>query len=629
MVIGFRGIRYPLMAQALLMVALAWSFGWAAASVGHLNILSVSFTAMLIGLGIDYATIYLIKYLDLRHKGWGVHGALMESVTSVGPGTLVAAASTAAAFAVALLTDFTGVAELGVIAGGGILLAVLCSFIVLPAMIALLDRRFPVRSMPSPFSADKLRRGIARHPLKIMAAFALLLGLVAPHGFPVKYDTNLLNLQARGLPSVEIQQRIFEQSDDGSILFAVSMAASPKEALDLKAKFEKLPSVHHVVEVASMLPPHPSEEVRLMVQGIHETLSQLPETPPVPGRLDPSVVGAEFEQIEGVLKEFTSPSALEARVSVSQFLDRLEKLPVTDQVSVLRDFQFAMTSDLLDKLHEARKASNPDPVTVADLPPALASRFLSESGQWLLQVFPKSELWDEEPLAAFIKDVRSVDPEATGTPLQTHEATQAIFRGYLEVGFYALGIVVVMLLLDLRSLTDALLAMVPPLAGGVLTLGMLGLAGVPLNPANLIILPLIVGIGVDGGVHVLHDFRARRGSRYRVSGSVFGAIVLNQLTTVVGFGSLMMAAHRGLFSLGFVLTLGVVNCMVVAVVLLPAMLVFVARSRYFAEVEEYRLEMAEAARPLPAPRVEPMGERTTPVGAIPNYGVSRVTSAAR
>jgi uncharacterized protein len=409
------------------------------------------------------------------------------------------------------------------------------------------------------------------------------------------------------------------------------MAASPKEAIELKAKFEKLPTVHHVVEVASMLPPHPSEEVRLMVQGIHETLSQLPEEPPVPGRLDPSVVGAEFEQIEGLLAGFNTPAAKEARVSVSQFLDRLEKMPVSDQVAVLRDFQYAMTSDLLDKLHEARKASNPDPVTVADIPPALASRFLSESGQWLLQVYPKSELWDEEPLTAFIQDVRSVDPEATGTPLQTFEATRAIFRGYLEVGMYALGIVVVMLLLDLRSLTDSLLALVPPLVGGVMTLGMLGLAGVPLNPANLIILPLIVGIGVDGGVHVLHDFRARRGSRYRVSGSVFGAIVLNQLTTVVGFGSLMMAAHRGLFSLGFVLTLGVINCMIVAVVLLPAMLVFVARSRYFAEVEEYRLEMAEAARFATSGRVESTSERPAPapVGVIPNYGVSRRATAAR
>lgn len=168
--------------------------------------------------------------------------------------------------------------------------------------------------------------------------------------------------------------------------------------------------------------------------------------------------------------------------------------------------------------------------------------------------------------------------------MQTFEATRAIYRGYVDVGFYAIIIVVVMLLVDLRSFSDVLLAMLPPLVGAVMTAGTLGFVDVPLNPANLIILPLIVGIGVDGGVHVLHDFRQHGGSRYRISPSTFGAIVLNQLTTVVGFGSLMMAAHRGLFSLGLVLTVGVVSCMIVAVVLLPAMLVFVSHARKRAEL---------------------------------------------
>jgi uncharacterized protein len=585
MIIGFRALHYPIIAQIMLTIGIAWAFGFATLAVGHLNILSVSFTAMLIGLGIDYATIYLMRYLELRHHGWSLHDALLEAVTRVGPGTLTAACSTAIAFAVALLTDFVGIAELGLIAAGGILLAVAATFLLVPALVSVFDRRLAPSQVPNPFAADRTRRFIARHPLLVMSLFAFCVGCLAPQGFPVRYDCNLLNLQARGLPSVEIQDRIFKSSQDGSILFAVSLADSPAQVLELRQKFEKLPSVHHVHEIASMLPAFPPEDTRLMVDSIRASLSELPAAAPAPGRIDPAVIGGEFQEVETILQAFQIPSAVNARVSVSQFLDRLSELDGVVQANLLRAYHVAMTGDLLKKLKSAYSASSPEPVSAADFPPALARRFISEQGKWLLQIHPKEDVWEEAPLSRFVAEIRSVDPDATGTPVQTFEATRAIYRGYVDVGIYALIIVVVMLLLDLRSFTDAALAMLPPLVGGVMTVGVLGLVGVPLNPANLIILPLIVGIGVDGGVHVLHDFHQYRGSRYRISPSTFSAIVLNQATTVVGFGSLMMAAHRGLFSLGLVLSVGVISCMLVAVILLPAMLVFVSQSRRRAELD--------------------------------------------
>ena len=583
MIIGFRAIHYPIIAQIMLTIGLAWSFGFATLAVGHLNILSVSFTAMLIGLGIDYATIYLMKYLDLRHKGWSLHDALVEAVASVGPGTVTAAMSTAVAFAVALLTDFVGIAELGLIAAGGIVLAVLATFVLVPSLVAICDRRLAPSQVPNPFAANRFRRFVSRNPLVILAGFALLLGFLGPYAASLRYDCNLLNLQAKGLASVQIQERVFEKNKDGSILFAVSLANSREEAQTLKEKFERLPTVRHVHEIASMFPKHHAEDTQLMVESIHASLSELPATPPLPVSIDPDVIGNEFHQVEKLLEQYQAPSALAARVSVGQFLDRLSELGDEGdgraQAKALRSYHAAMTADLLAKLKGAYLASTSEPVVAADLPAALARRYISDSGKWLVEVHPKEDIWDEAALARFVADVRSVDPEATGTPLQTYEATRAIYRGYLDVGLYAIIIVVVMLLIDLRSFSDVFMAMLPPLVGAVMTAGTLGFVDVPLNPANLIILPLIVGIGVDGGVHVLHDFRQHGGSRYRISPSTFGAIVLNQLTTVVGFGSLMMAAHRGLFSLGLVLTVGVVSCMIVAVVLLPAMLVFVSQAR--------------------------------------------------
>jgi predicted RND superfamily exporter protein len=275
-------------------------------------------------------------------------------------------------------------------------------------------------------------------------------------------------------------------------------------------------------------------------------------------------------------------------------------------------------------------ASNPEPVTLADLPPELRTRFVSPDGKWLLQIFPKDQIWDMEPLERFVTDVRTVDPEVTGTPLQNFEATRQIktsyeicavyallvillvlqvdfidkrhvplillpplalvlgaaavlqvmnIDGYLVwlVGGFTLGSLVIAFFLDRGSVYDSLLALAPPGIGLALALGLLGALGIPLNPANLIILPLILGIGVDHGIHVIHDYHSKPNQVYNVSPSTLTAILLCTATTMVGFGSMMIAAHRGLYSLGAVLTTGVASCTFIALVPLPAVLALISR----------------------------------------------------
>jgi hypothetical protein len=237
-----------------------------------------------------------------------------------------------------------------------------------------------------------------------------------------------------------------------------------------------------------------------------------------------------------------------------------------------------MGADLLMRLKGLESVSAVELVGPADLTPTLVDRFISPHGKWQLQIYPAFQIWDLEPLEKFIHDVRSVDPEATGTPLQTYEASKAIKRSYETVGLYALIAVCLLLLLDFRNLVDSLLALLPPLAGAGLMFGILAICHIDLNPANLIVLPLVIGLGVDGGVHVVHDYRLQRGP-YVPTTSVINAIIVNSTTTMVGFGSMMIAAHRGLYSLGLVLTIGVGTCLLVAVVLLPAVLTLVARRR--------------------------------------------------
>lgn len=534
--IGFHGVRLPLVILFGLGVSLAYSFAATALTVGHLNILSVSFAVVLIGLGVDFSIHFLARYVQTRQRGTGLVEALVESAAEVGPGIATAAVTTALAFGCASLTEFRGVAELGWIAGGGIMICAIVTFSVIPAMVRLTDSQ----TMPVDFAVSLMgehwRHRVAESPRVFLWVSLAVLALAGSSlvdwregrfEWLVRYDDNLLNLQADDIESVKVQRRVAADPDGGA-LFAVSLCGSLEEARRLAVRMKSLPSVGRVTHLGSFLP------------------------------------GAD--------------------------VDTLKRLPA-----------------------------------------ALVSRYLSPQGDWLVQVVPGESIWDREPLGRFVGEVRSVDPEVTGTPLQNHDAGRQIKRSYEMAALVAVGAIVVVLLvstlgrwqamailvagglvvgiaiemaareqlaafpalwatvfvatasltavvLDWRAVRDTLLALLPPVAGSVVMLGAMQWLKVPLNPANLIVLPLVLGIGVDDGVHVLHDFRGRTGP-YVMSSSTIHGVLLTSLTSMIGFGTLMIASHRGLSSLGLVLLLGVGSCLLVALVPLPAVLRLVSESQ--------------------------------------------------
>ncbi|HUG92903.1 MAG TPA: MMPL family transporter [Planctomycetaceae bacterium] len=636
LVVGFRGVRHPLLALLMLAIGMAWTFGYTTLAVGHLNILSVSFAVILIGLGVDFAIHYLARYLELRQHGHELRPALRDSSLTVGAGVVTAAVTTALAFFCATLTGFLGVAELGIIAGGGVLLCAVATFVVLPALVALADGNTEPRKLPTPFEGRPLRWLLGRCPRIVMfASLAVVAGVgsqalsireggVVPR---VRYDNNLLNLQAAGVESVDLQTRLFHNAGD-SLLYAVSIADNPEEARALRAKFEALPTVDHVEDLASLVPAAPHSETRLLIQAWRAELARLPDRAPILQGLNPAAVGRLAEELYLSLRRSRHPTAEHIARTLDWFLDKFETLSVAQQTRFLHEFQARTSAALLGQLQALAGATDPRPLSLSDLPPSLISRFRSAEGKWLLQIYPKEEVWDEEPLARFVRDVRSVDPEATGTPLQNYEASKQIRESYETASLYALAMIFLVLLvdflsgaqkwavllpplaliafgglmlgarrtdvspvvfvlayvglagiiaavLDFRNLRDALLAMLPPIGGGLVMFGIMGLAGVDLNPANLIVLPLILGIGVDNGVHVVHNFRAQP-EGYRLSASTMNAIVLTAFTSMVGFGSMLVAAHRGLSSVGLVLVVGVGSCLFVSLVTLPAILTVLA-----------------------------------------------------
>lgn len=669
--IGLRGFAHPLMGMATLAVGMAWSYGFTTLVVGHLNILSIAFASIVIGLGNDFAIHILSRYLDLRHHGRDVRHALVETSTIIGPGIMTGAITTALAFFCASFTSFLGVAELGLIAGGGILLCTVATFTFLPALIAVADRRRTEQAMPVPFQGKLLRTATSQYPGWVLAASVVLFVALGygsfdwSQGWPkprLQYDHNLLNLQAEGLESVETQKRVFESSKN-SLLYAISLADSAEQARELKAKFEKLPTVQHVEELASRLPLAPPSETKLFVQAFHTYLAKLPEAPP---QLDPTIpasVGRLLDQFYTFLRTQDHPSAEKVTASLDRFLNRLDQLDIQSQMMLLGEFQYRLAYSLMAQFQALAAASDPEPVTPEDLPPELLARYVSPQGQWLLQVFPKDQVWDMEPLAQFVNEVRSVDPEITGTPLQNFEAALQIKESYEVCAIYSLVVILLVLLIDFvpkefvlssfippgiavavlasflayrkleipvlpmvlvyaagvflmaawwhrAGVLDTISAIVPPFLGLLVTFGLLAVLDIPLNPANLIILPLIIGIGVDNGVHVLHDFHGKPHEVYRPSASMVNAITMTSSTSICGFGSMMTSSHRGLYSLGAVLSLGVISCVLMSLVTLPALLAWISRHR---KPEEPSGEMASPSTPMTQedePRILPMPNAT-------------------
>ena len=372
----------------------------------------------------------------------------------------------------------------------------------------------------------------------------------------------MLNLQADGLESVEVQRRIFKDGND-SLLFAVAVANSPEECREMRKRFEALPTVGKVEELATRLPQAPPETTRRLVQAMQAELSHLPKSVPQVGAPNPASVGKAMERIYQASLRL-GDDALSVSRKLDQFLNRFERLPFNQQAVLLNRYQQQMTSALQTQFQLLATSSDPEPLTIADLPPELTSRFISNKGKWLLQIYPKDQVWEFEPLSRFVKELRTVDPEVTGTPLQNFEASRQIKASYEQAAIYAFVVICVVLLmdflggenkllalvpplvviaftsmtlltrgiavqpmylvlgylamviaiaaiLDFRNLCDMLLALMPPVAGGAMLFGSLVLLHIDLNAANLIVLPLVLGIGVDNGVYIVHDYRARVG----------------------------------------------------------------------------------------------------------------------
>jgi hopanoid biosynthesis associated RND transporter like protein HpnN len=619
LVLAFARLVAPVAMLAVLAVSLAWSIGAATLFVGHLSLFSVMFISIVIGIGIDYGIYLLFRYDEERFLGRGVTEALEVAAARSGPGMLLGAVTAAGTFYVLMLTDFRGLQELGFIAGTAILLAWLAMMTVFPAVLALIERRRARRDadrppVPRTLALERVRvplmDQVAAHPRTVLALAGLLTVAALVGLLRLQFDYNLLNLQAEGTESVEWEKRILATAGRSGFA-ALSSARSLDELRAKHRAFERLPSVSEV-DSALLLIPEDQDAKRKIIADFAPLVAPVRISRPLP--LDLERLVAAFETLRrriaiaaGEAPEGPARTRLEnLRATIDGVLLRLREGDRESIEASLSLLQQQLYRDFVRSFQRLQANVSPRPVGLDDLPDEIRRKFVSDRGTFLLQIHPAVDIWDRAGARRFVEELRSVDPEVTGTPVITYEVINLMERAARQGTIYAVALVVLMTALTLRRWRETLLAVLPLGIGLVWTLGLMSFFGLRLNLGNVFGLPLLLGAAAEFGSNVVLRFmegQAHGGPL--VARSTAMAVLVNGLTTIVGFGSLMVARHRGIFGLGLLLTLGMVTSLIAALVVLPVLLRLVQRMR------EARRARRQAAR---APAAEPVetGDRSRP-----------------
>ena len=569
-IIPFAAIVEPIFVLISLLVGVAWSFGFTTLAVGHLNLLSAVFTSILAGIGVNFPIHLMARYNEARREGGPMPRAIELAVANTGAGVVASAIIMALAFLMPMFTDFKGIAELGLVSAAGLFMCMISAMLVFPAMVAIRDRDRAMKPrLIRALSAGNASRlhGLFRRPkLILIAALVMTLALFA-FAPRVRFDQNLLKLQAQSSEAVRFEDALLKDSGRSS-WFAVSMAKNLATAERLAPKYKALPQVSNVETIASYIPDAQAQK-RAILASIKPIIVPIAIKPAHP---DASLLARQLDSLRFKLGsaqgadasgQVAKTAALIARAS-----DALKKNPAG-----FDDYERAMAADLSSKLDSLRGALSPAEVTANNLPRILRDRFIGSSGAYLVQVYPRGDVWDDAPLANFVSALRSVDPDVTGPPVQTYSIATVMRRGYERAAILALLAVFIFVFADFRNLRDTALATVPLLFGGAWLLEAMGLLGWEFNLANLFAVPIIIGTGVDNGVNMLYRWREeRKKSDLILTKAVGKSVTICSLTTIAGFAALIPASHHGISTLGLVLALGGTLILMATLLVLPALM---------------------------------------------------------
>jgi len=570
--VGVRSWKLVLASLGTLIIGLVWTAGFATLTVGYLNLISVAFAVLFVGLGIDFAIHYSLRYEEEVRAQRPHEEALRNTARAVGWSLAVTTGAAALAFLAFTPTAFVGMTQLGVISAFGMAIAFIASLTVLPALLTLIPRfrsgnegrslGLGIYELPDP-----LRRVATMVILVVTALSFLVLPQVTFVGDPMK-------LKDPDAPAVQAFEQLLRNSETSPYVIQV-LAEDASEARTLSERLEQIDAVDSVVSILTFVPSGQEERIATLRQ-LRGALPQGVRPPTDPG---PEARESAIESLQTMLQVISAnaqgeiaATAAGLRASLADF----EQLGDRREAAYLQ-YERAIFRDLPAAIEGLRQALQAQPVTEESLPADITERYVS-GGYYRLEVLPAQNIGEEPAMRRFVRAVSAVTGKATGAPVEIINATDVVSRAMLQATGVAAVLILLSLLFTLRRLIDVGLVLAPVAMAAILTLASTVVFDIPFNFANVIVLPLLIGLGVAGGIHLVVRAREvverRNGDEDRVLVATCTprAVLLSALTTLASFGTLALSDHRGISSMGALLTISIGLTLVCTLIVLPKLI---------------------------------------------------------
>lgn len=566
LVLALRSWRLIVPVVLTLIVGLVFTFGFAAVAIGRLNLVSVAFTVLFVGLAVDFGIQFSVRLHARQRDDRTFAETLHEVAMKVGSQIGLAALATACGFLAFAPTHFTGVAELGIIAGIGMLIALLCTLTVLPALLTLMATRKTSRHgvpLPGGAAAD---RWLARRRSTVLIAFAVL-ALGGLWGvFTLGFDANPLHTQRQDAEAVRTLNSLRGNALTNPFTIDV-LAKDLPAARELSARLEKLPEIAQVVSGTDFIPRDQAVKLQQIQQTADLMFTVLHPPMKVPAPTVAELRSAARHSHTGIAAaarqmETASPPLLRIGAALGRLAD-------ASDATVLATCN-ALTRFLPGTLAQLGDSLSARPITLQSLPAQLKRDWFTSDGRVRIQVTPTVRAQTTAGLRRFVSAVRTVAPQAAGPAVDTIEAADTILDSFRAAAIYAALAIAVVLLVVLRRVRDAALVLMTLLMSALLTALLARLAGIAINYANIIALPLLLGVGVSFNVYFVMNWRA--GQLQFLGSATARAILFSALTTATAFGTLAVSSNPGTASMGVVLLLSLLAVLASTFIFLPAVL---------------------------------------------------------
>ena len=576
LVIGLRSFRLVVTTTLTLFAGLIWTAAFGILSLGAFNLISVAFAVLFIGLSIDFGIHYGLRYQEGVERGADHAAALAEASEGVGGALTLCAVSAAIAFYSFLPTDYVGLAELGLIAGTGMFIALFANVTVLPALLTVMPAGANACKLPpSPFAPlVPAFRSFLKRRSRAVCWSALVVGVAAGLLLPkATFDFDPLRLRDPKTESVATALELMTDRDSGPYSITI-LAENLKSAEALAAKLKNLPAVDKTVTLTDFVPKNQREKLDV----IATTALFLSPSFAAAGTAPPPTPDDRSRALAAFRGRLDSLAAVPGGGADSQAASRLLKaLDVLsagagDQPGKLKDLEKRLLTALPGRLRQLDQALTAAPVTLESLPADVRERYVAADGRSRLEVHPKENLGDREAIARFVAAVRTIAPNASGSPVVILEAGNAVLGAFWRAGLISVVLIAAMLFAVLDRRRDVALVFAPLSLAALLTVAASVAVGLPFNFANIIVLPLLFGLGVASGIHLVVRESEEEDIGGALDTSTPRAVVFSALTTIGSFGSIALSSHPGTSSMGVLLTVAIAMTMMCTLIVLPALI---------------------------------------------------------